>query len=315
VREATDAYEEQLTHRVVDAFERYLDDLSNWYIRRSRRRFYGLDEAAFGTLWYGLVQSLRVVAPLMPFLTDHLWRTLVGRVCEGAPDSIHLARWPDAEEPDAALLAEMAQARLVAELGRRARDASGLKLRQPVRRIVVEGAALRDEVAAIVRDELRVKELAFGRVEAELRVKPNLPVLGPKLGRELGAVREALQRGEFEELGDGRFSVRGHALGADEVLVERVGREGFAVASEAGVTVALDTQLDPELEREGRMLDLVRLLNSMRKDAGLELTDRIRVTLPESARELLPYEEQIKAEVLAVELRIDGVQAPAIEKV
>jgi isoleucyl-tRNA synthetase len=311
VREATDGYEAQLTYRVVQAFEAYLDDLSNWYIRRSRRRFYGLDEAAFRTLWYGLVQSLRVVAPLMPFLTDHLWRNLVP---EGAPSSVHLAGWPALEEADEALLAEMAQARLVAELGRRARDASGLKLRQPVRRIVVEGASLPSEVAEIVRDELRVKELEFARVEAELRVKPNLPVLGPRLGKELGPVREALGRGEFEELDGGRFRVLGHELGPEEVLVERTGREGWSVASESGVTVALETALDAELEREGRMLDLVRLLNSMRKDAGLELTDRIRVTLPESARELLAYEDQIKAEVLAVEIRVDGVEAPLIEK-
>jgi isoleucyl-tRNA synthetase len=311
VREATDGYEEQLTFRVVQAFEAYLDDLSNWYIRRSRRRFYGLDEAAFRTLWYGLAQSLRVVAPLMPFLTDHLWRNLVP---DDAPDSVHLAGWPALEEADEALLAEMAQARLVAELGRRARDASGLKLRQPVRRIVVEGASLPDELAEIVRDELRVKELEFGRVEAELRVKPNLPVLGPRLGKELAAVRGALGRGEFEELEGGRFRALGHELGPEEVLVERTGREGWSVSSESGVTVALETALDADLEREGRMLDLVRLLNSMRKDAGLELTDRIRVTLPESARELLAYEEQIKAEVLAVEIRVDGVEAPVIEK-
>jgi isoleucyl-tRNA synthetase len=315
VREAHAAYEEQLTFRAVQAFEAYLDDLSNWYIRRSRRRFYGLDEAAFRTLWYGLVQSLRVVAPLMPFLTDHLWRNLVAGACEGAPDSVHLAGWPAVEEPDEELLAEMAQARLVAELGRRARDASGLKLRQPVRRLVVEGAPLAERHADVVRDELRVKELAFEPVEAELRVKPNLPALGPRLGKELGPVRQALQAGEFEQLGDGRFRVLGHELGPEEVLVERSGRDGWSVASEGGVTVALDTALDPELEREGRMLDLVRLLNSMRKDSGLDLTDRIRVTLPESARELLQFEEQIKAEVLAVEIRVDGVETPLIEKV
>ncbi|MGE5690762.1 MAG: isoleucine--tRNA ligase [Pseudomonadota bacterium] len=315
VRDAREAFDEQLTFRVVQAFEAFLDDLSNWYIRRSRRRFYSFDEAAFRTLWYGLVQSLRVVAPLMPFLTDHLWRNLVAGPCEGAPDSVHLAGWPEAGEPDEELLAEMAQARLVAELGRRARDASGLKLRQPVRRLVVEGAPLAERHADVVRDELRVKELEFGHVDAELRVKPNLPVLGPKLGKELGPVRRALQEGRFEELGGGRFGVLGHELGPDEVLVERSGREGWSVASDGGVTVALETALDGELEREGRMLDLVRLLNSMRKDAGLELTDRIRVTLPESARELLGYEEQIKAEVLAVEIRVDGVDAPVIEKV
>ena len=113
VAEATAALEEQLTHRLVDAFESYLEDLSNWYIRRSRRRFYGLDEAAFRTLWYSLVEALRVVAPVMPFLADHLWRELVAEPCEGAPESVHLAGWPEPVEAlaDAALLAEMEQVR------------------------------------------------------------------------------------------------------------------------------------------------------------------------------------------------------------
>ena len=114
-----------------------------------------------------------------------------------------------------------------------------------------------------------MKEVEFGEVEAqELVVKPNLPVLGPKLGKELAAVRSALAAGEFEELGGGRFRAAGHELEPDEVLVERRGREGWAVAADDGVTVALDTALDDELRVEGRVLDLIHLLNTMRKDAG-----------------------------------------------
>ena len=175
-------------------------------------------------------------------------------------------------------------------------------------------AAVVDVEQVTLTVTIATSTLGQDQIEAELRVKPNLPVLGPRLGKKLGSVREALGRGEFEELGGGRFHVLGHELGPEEVLVERTGREGWSVASESGVTVALETALDAELEREGRMLDLVRLLNSMRKNAGLELTDRIRVRLPESARELLAYEDQIKAEVLAVEIRVDGVEAPVIEK-
>ena len=114
-----------------------------------------------------------------------------------------------------------------------------------------------------------MKEVEFGHVEAtELHVKPHLPVLGPKLGKELGAVRAALAAGEFEQLDGGGFRVLGHELGPDEVLVERSGKEGWAVASDEGVTVALDTTLDAELELEGRVYDLIHTLNSMRKDAG-----------------------------------------------
>jgi isoleucyl-tRNA synthetase len=137
-------------------------------------------------------------------------------------------------------------------------------------------------------------------------VKPNLPVLGPKLGSELGAVRSALQAGNFEELPGGAFRAGGHELGPDEVLVERRGKEGWAIASQDGVTVALDTELDPELELEGRALDLIHRLNTMRKEAGFELTDRIVVTLPEDQSDLLQHADRIKEEVLALEIRTDG---------
>jgi isoleucyl-tRNA synthetase len=176
-----------------------------------------------------------------------------------------------------------------------------------LRRIVVQGASVAGRHADEIREELRVKEVAFGDVEAtELAVKPNLPVLGPKLGKELGAIRAALQAGEFEELPGGVFRVGERELGPDEVLVERRGKEGWVVASQDGVTVALDTGLDPELELEGRVLDLIHQLNSMRKDAGLELTDRIVVTLPEEQAELLEHADWIKQEVLALEIRTDG---------
>jgi isoleucyl-tRNA synthetase len=307
VGEATAAYESFLTVDVISAFESFVDDLSNWYIRRSRRRFYSFDESAFATLWYALVHSLRVIAPVMPFLAEHLWDVLVRGPVEGAPESVHLAGWPEPAEPDQALLDEVAATRRVVELGRQARSASGRKLRQPLRRLVVQGARLSDEHVAEVREELRVKEVEQGEVEAEeLVVRPNLPVLGPKLGGELGAVRAALAAGEFEQA-NGGFRVAGHELGPDEVLVERRGKEGWELVSEDGVTVALDTRLDDELLLEGRVLDLIHRLNSMRREAGLELTDRIEVTLPAGDADLVEqHGEWIKNEVLAVSLETYG---------
>jgi isoleucyl-tRNA synthetase len=304
VAEATAAYERYWTPDVVVAFEQFVDDLSNWYIRRSRRRFWNGDPAALDTLWAALTRSLVVIAPVMPFLAEHLWRVLRP---DDLPESVFLIRWQDAGDRDEQLLAEVAETRRVVELGRQARSASGLKLRQPLRRLVVQGATLASGHADEIRDELRVKEVEFGEVEAtELTVKPNLPVLGPKLGKELGAVREALAAGEYEQLPEGRFSVAGHELGADEVLVEQHGREGWAVAGGDGLTVALDTALDDELRVEGRVLDLIHELNSMRRAAGLELTDRIVVTLPASESDLLEHSDWIKGEVLAVEIRTDG---------
>ena len=306
VRETTEAYEGYLTVNVVRAFETFVEDLSNWYIRRSRRRFWDGDEVALRTLWYALVQGLRVVAPIMPFLTDHLWRALA-TPAEGAPESVHLAGWPDVPEPDAALLAEVVELRRVVELGRQARSAAGVKLRQPLPSLVVEGAPLAQSHAAEIADELRVRDVSFGQVDAsELHVKPNLPVLGPKLGAKLGDVRRALEAGEFEELPGGGFRAAGHELSGGEVLVERRGKEGWSLASADGLTVALDTHVDEELALLGRVLDLVHAVNTMRKEAGLELTDRIRLTLPASDADLLAHEDVIAAETLAVAVEANG---------
>jgi isoleucyl-tRNA synthetase len=299
VREAGAAYEATLTSNVIRAFDSFVDDLSNWYIRRSRRQFYGGEgDASFRTLWYALVQSLRVISPVMPFLAEHLWRNLVS-----SDTSVFLAGWPEVPEPDQALLDEIADVRRVVDLGRQARAASGLKQRQPLRRLVVAGAGAAQGHADEIADELRVKLVEFGVVEsAGLKVKPNLPVLGPKLGPALRAVNTALAAGEFEELAGGRFRVDGHELEPDEVLVERVGLDGWAVAAEDGLTVALDTTLDDELLLEARLLDLIRAVQVLRKDSGLEVTDRIRLWIPD--QELLQFAEQIAAETLAVSVEL-----------
>ena len=308
VADAEAGYESWLTVDVMRAFEEYLDDLSNWYVRRSRRRFWDGEEEALATLWYALVQTLRVLSPMLPFLTEHLWANIVAGACPDAPDSVHLAPWPELAAPDRELLAEIAEVRRVVELGRRARGDAGIRNRQPVRRLVVEGAPRAAAHADEVADELRVKEVEFGRVEAvELHVKPNLPVLGPKLGKALATVRAALQGGEFEELPGGRFRAAGHELAPDEVIVERAGREGWAVASADGVTVALDTTLDDELLLEAEAYELIHQVNSMRKEQGLELSDRIVLTVPGTMQALVErHGDWIAAEVLAPAIRVEG---------
>jgi isoleucyl-tRNA synthetase len=304
VRDATEAYERYWTPGVVEEFERFVDDLSNWYIRRTRRRFWEGDATALRVLWEALTAALQVIAPVMPFLAEHLWRDLVD-----ADESVFLAGWPAVGEIDEALVAEVAEVRRVVDLGRQARAASGMKLRQPLRRLVVAGGERALDHAGEIAEELRVKDVEFGDVDAsELRVKPNLPVLGPKLGPVLRDVRAALQEGRFEALDGGRFRVDGHVLEPNEVLVEHVGKEGWAVAADDGLTVALDTGLDDELLREGRVLDLIHTVNAMRREAGLDLTDRIRVWIPDEA--LLAYADRIKEDTLAVsvepgELRIE----------
>jgi isoleucyl-tRNA synthetase len=302
VGEATQALEDQLTYRLIESFEEFVDDVSNWYIRRSRRRFWDGDEAALRVLWHALVQGIRGIAPVMPFLAEHLWRNLVTEACAAAPESIFLAGWPEAGEPDVALLAEVEEVRAIVGLAHRARDVAGIKLRQPLRALVVEGAELAlghpDEIA----EELRVKSVAFEPLAgAGIRAKPNLKLLGPKLGARLPAIGTALAEGRFERLADGTVRVEGHELAPEEVFVERAAPEGWVLAEEGPLSVALDVSLDPELELEGRVYDLVHAVNTIRKEQGLELTDRIVLTLPDGG-DLERFLDWVKSETLAVEI-------------
>ncbi len=309
VRECETAYEAFDTVTVMRAYEAYTDDLSNWYIRRSRRRFWDEEHAAFAALWYALVQTLRVLSPIMPFVTDHLWRNLV----HGGPESVHLAGWPEVGEPDRALLDEIAEVRAVVELGRRARDAQNIRLRQPLRRLFVSGARYAQTHVDELRDELRVKDVELlDSAPMQVTYKPNLRTLGPRLGKDLPAVREALARGDFEELSPGSVRAAGHELSGDDLLVERAEAPGWT--HDGTLSVGIDLTLDDELLLEGRVFDLIHQVNSMRKSAGLELTDRIVLTLPRDLEDLLSYEQRIKDEVLAVEIRLDGVPAPQITK-
>jgi isoleucyl-tRNA synthetase len=316
IADATEAYERYLTVDVLRGFEEYVDDLSNWYVRRSRRRFWDGDEVALRTLWSAVVNALRVVSPVMPFLTEHLWQVLVRDAVPDAPASVFLAGWPSATAPDRELLDDVARVRQVVELGRQARVASKLRLRQPLRRLVVEGADRVARYRDMIADELRVKEVELGPIDAtELRVRPNLKVLGPRLGAELALVRKALDAGEWDPLPDGGFRAAGHDLGADDVLVERTEKEGWAVASMLGLSVALDTALDDELLREGRVYDLIHAINTLRKERGLEITDRIVLRVPRDDADLLDHADWIAAETLATSIEVGADSVIEIARV
>jgi isoleucyl-tRNA synthetase len=298
VRDATADYERYWTPGVIDAFESFVEDLSNWYIRRSRRRFWADDPAALRALWNALRAALQVVAPIMPFLAEHLWRNLVSE-----DESVFLAGWPAEAALDEELLAEIAQTKQVVELGRQARDQQGLKLRQPLRKAIVGGAPLAERHADEIEEELRIKEVIFEDTAQVASLKPNLPVLGPRLGKKLPEVRAALAAGEFEDLGGGRYRAAGEELGPDEVL-----------GSGSGISVVLDPELDDELVLEGRVNDLVHEINSLRKREGFEVTDRIVLTLPQSQADLLEHSDRIADEVLAVRIETDSVSSPRITK-
>jgi isoleucyl-tRNA synthetase len=314
-REALDTWE---SPRVVRAFETFMDDLSNWYVRRSRTRFWRSDDpadtrAAFEALWYALVQALRCVSPVMPFLTDEMWQNLVRGVCPGAPEGIHLAGYPEVREElrDPGLVAAMESVRAVVELGRRSRDDAGIKLRQPLREVIVatDDPGRRADVAEhveLIAAELGVKQVRLttsAEEFAQVEVMPLLKVLGPKYGRDLAVIRSLLREGDFE-LRDGRVHVGDWVLEPGEFEPRARAREGFAVADGDGFAVALDTEITPELQLEGVVRDVIRTIQKMRQDAGLQVTDRIRVTYPESdgdvSRAFVEHGDWIAAETLAV---------------
>jgi isoleucyl-tRNA synthetase len=313
VQEATGAFEEFQTARVARAFEEFVEDLSNWYVRRNRPRFWSGEEAAFRTLWYALVQSLRLVAPVMPFLGDHLWRNLVAGPCRDAPESIHLAGWPEPRSSlaDPALLEEVAAARSVVELGHSARNQAGLKLRQPLRRLLVASAdaGRRARVSRQVEEiagELRVKEVEIAErphAVAELRATPRLDLLGPRFGPNLPELRRLLEEGTFE-VADGNLRAGPYVLAPGEFSLEYRPKEGWSVSQDDGYVVAVDTRLDDELELEGRVLDLIHAVQRMRKEAGLEITDRIVLTVPEADADVLGHEEWIRRETLAASIEV-----------
>ena len=178
----------------------------------------------------------------MPFLAEYLWQRLV-RDAEGAPDSIFLAGWPDPRPADAELLRSMGEARRIVELGHKARGETGLTLRQPLRTMYVRGSSSADAHAAEIADELNVKEVRFGEGPvARIQLKPNLPVLGPRLGVKMRDVKAALDSGEYEELDDGHVRAAGEELGPDDVIRgERLSVDGFVMADDGAVSVALST--------------------------------------------------------------------------
>jgi isoleucyl-tRNA synthetase len=298
----------------VRAFEDFVEDLSNWYVRRNRPRFWQGDEVAFRTLWYAVVQSLRVVAPIMPFLADHLWRNLVVGVPR-APESIFLAGWPVPADRfrDDRLLEEVDAVRQVAELARSARAQAGIKLRQPLRRLVVASpdAARRALVSRQVEDlagELRVKEVAISddpNEVADLKATARLDLVGARYGPNLPELRRLLAEGSFQ-VQDGSLRAGAFVLGPGEFTLDYEPREGWAVAHQGEYVVALDTRVDDELALEGRVLDLIHSVQRMRKEAGLEITDRIVLTLPRAEEPLLEHEDWIKSETLAVRVELDS---------
>ena len=328
---AHDAYSNYATQKLVKDAERFIDQMSNWYLRRSRERFWkeGKDQdklAAFHTLHEVLVTLSKVLAPVLPFVTESLYQNLVVSIDADAPPSIHLEEFPKVDESlaDRDLIERMRMVVQIVELGRVIRKEHKLRVRQPLSRLSValksekESAGL-DEFEDQILDELNIKEIAALDNPAELvtyRVKPNFRLLGPRFGKRVPEIGKTLNTMDAAELarqcrsGDPVSVTLGDEtaeLQPEEIDVQMDAAEGLAVADEGGYLVALSTELTPELLREGMARDISRSLNDMRRKADYNVADRIVVEWSSDAEEaqtaMRDFEEFIKREALAIEIR------------
>lgn len=346
VNAAFDAYD---ARPAVLAIEKFIDDLSNWYVRRSRERFWGSQmtadkEAAYATLYKVLTTLARLIAPVVPFISEVMWQNLRNadfsiqnpednrRLRESQRAfSVHHQTYPqprELTEEERALLREVALARAVVALGHSTRAQSKVKVRQPLRKaMIVAGDEARRAILAhydIITDELNVKALEFVEREVELvsyRVLPDLKKLGKKLGADLPKVRAGLGQLDPSSVvaavkAGQPVAVNGVSLQPDEVIVQAVPREGLIVAGENGIVVGLDTTLDEALIAEGLAREVVRRVNDLRKAAGLNVSDRIHLAYNASdrlRRAIADFADYIAGETLSVALSegqlADGVSA------
>jgi isoleucyl-tRNA synthetase len=323
VVEVTTSFEGFDTQRIGSLLGQFVDDLSNWYVRRSRRRFWEGDPAALQTLHDALVTLTQLMAPLVPFITERVWQDLVVPVTPDAPPSVHLSSWPtpDPAAVDEDLSASVAIARRLVELGRAARAEAKVKIRQPLRRALIGTAAhdrLSDELRAEVADELNLGSVeplsAAGADLVDHTAKGNFRALGKRFAKETPKVAAAIAAADASALaaslaatGAANVSVEGAEVEvtAEEVIVSERPREGWAVLNEQGETVALDLEITPELRRAGLAREVIRLIQETRKNSGFDVSDRIALTWKaagEMEEAILEHRELIAREVLATSM-------------
>ena len=336
VTQGLDAFDATTGGRRLD---RFVDDLSNWYVRRSRRRFWKSGEdadtkAAFLTLWECLVTVARLTAPFTPFVAEEMYTNLMGPVA-GAPDSVHLSDWPapQPERADDELRRRMGLVRRLVTLGRSARTEAKVRVRQPLERaLVVVPAAeeeLLGELGSLVAEELNVKAIEHAGGVGELvsyTVKPNFKALGPRFGAKVKSVAQAITASDPAEIvaalesdGVAHVDVDGDqvSLGADDLDVRVEGRSGFSLVQDGAYGVALDLDISADLLAEGIAREVVRSVQELRKSAGLAVEDRIRLWLQtedDAARAALSaHSELVSSEVLARESSIGDIPPDAVQ--
>jgi len=296
----------------------FVDNLSNWYIRRSRRRFWKSENDtdkydAYQTLYTVLVDFSKLLAPFMPYLADEIYRNLTRQ------DSVHLADWPKVQKHfiKPSFHEETVVVRTIVTLGHAVRDKANIKVRQPLNLVQIGLPAASSESLVmaqkdVICEELNVKQLQILKDVQEvvkLVVVPNARVLGPKFGKDVQTIIKKAKAGEFKVLEGGRVKIGDFELGPEEVQVGFQGQTGFDVASSDGISVVLDTTVTEELKSEGYARELVRIIQDLRKDAGYNVDDRIYILVAaegEVGKSVTHFADYISRETLAIELRQSG---------
>jgi isoleucyl-tRNA synthetase len=286
---ALEDFDSQIAGR---ALARFIDDLSNWYVRRSRRRFWDGDPAALGTLHECLVTLTQLLAPLVPFITEQVWQELVIPADSKQPASVHLSNWPVVKTGaiDTDLASQVALTRRIVELGRATRAESGIKIRQPLGRALIAAsgwATLPEAMREQISDELNVQTLqdiatADGDL-VDISVKANFKSLGTKFGGAVQEIAKAIAAADATALVKTLRSVGTTAVGTwqislDDLVVTEVPKSGWSVSSHDGESVALDLELTPALIAAGNVREVIRFIQERRKSDGLDISDRINVT-------------------------------------
>ena len=304
--------------------EDFTDELSNWYVRRNRERFWAQDLTdekigAYVTLYRVLTTLIKVAAPFVPFITDEIYQNLVYGLDNSAPESVHLCYWPEVndKEVDLQLEKEMDLAYKIVKLGRSARNSENIKNRQPLSKMLISVDTLPEYYGNIVKDELNVKEVVLGADMSEyvnFEIKPNLPVLGKEYGRLIPKIKEELSKMNQMDLANkvkaGKVETifvddTEIALDSNNLLITMQGKEGYAFAGEGEVGVVLDTTITPELKEEGYLREILSKVQNMRKDKGFEVLDKINLYV--SGNDMLEevvkkYADEIKRETLALNI-------------
>ena len=310
------------------ALQSFVDEMSNWYVRRCRERFWakGMEQDkinAYMTLYTALVTISKAAAPMIPFMTEDIYRNLVCTLDASAPESVHLCDFPEVNEAhiDKKLEEDMETVLEAVVIGRACRNTANIKNRQPIGKMYVKAdAELSEFYMDIIKDELNVKEAVLTQDVSELTTysfKPQLKTLGRRFGKQINAVKEILAgldgqkaMAELNEKGNLTITVDGNeeVLEKDDLLIEAAQMEGYISDTDRGITVVLDTNLTPELIEEGFVREVISKIQTMRKDAGFEVMDHIRVSMQDNekiAGIVQKNEEQIKSEVLANETKYD----------